>query len=87
LALVPMLVYALPGTSRPLSVSTSSTVSLLTCRTIGALDRPMWLMRVDPVPRMMSATGLPAAKGVLMPIDQPNIVVWCYVFGHKAPTP
>ena len=36
-ALVPMVVYAMLGTSRPLSVSTSSTVSLLTAGTLASV--------------------------------------------------
>ncbi|NUT53780.1 MAG: SulP family inorganic anion transporter [Saccharothrix sp.] len=55
-ALVPMAVYALLGTSRPLSVSTTSTISLLTAVAVGKAD----------VPPATAAVTLAALSGVLL---------------------
>jgi SulP family sulfate permease len=55
-ALVPMVVYAALGTSRPLSVSTTSTISILTASAIATSDE-------DPV---VTATTLAFVVGVVL---------------------
>jgi SulP family sulfate permease len=56
-ALVPMLLYALLGASRPLSVSTTSTIAMLTAAA---------LVAIDPVDPMNSAATLALLTGVFL---------------------
>jgi MFS superfamily sulfate permease-like transporter len=56
-ALVPMLLYALLGASRPLSVSTTSTIAMLTAAA---------LIAVDPSETMVSAATLALLTGVFL---------------------
>ncbi len=56
-ALVPMLLYALLGASRPLSVSTTSTIAMLTATA---------LVAIDPVDPMISAATLALLTGVFL---------------------
>ncbi len=56
-ALVPMLLYALLGASRPLSVSTTSTIAMLTAAA---------LVAIDPVEPMISAATLALLTGVFL---------------------
>ena len=59
-ATVPMLVYALAGTSRPLSVSTTSTLSALTAAAVAAASGG------DPARALVAASTLAAMVGVLL---------------------
>ena len=57
-ATVPMLVYALLGTSRPLSVSTTSTISALTAAAVAAAG--------DPARALVAASTLATLTGALL---------------------
>jgi len=59
-ATVPMLVYALAGTSRPLSVSTTSTLAALTAAGVGSVAGG------DPTRALVAASTLAALMGVLL---------------------
>ena len=59
-ATVPMLVYALAGTSRPLSVSTTSTLAALTAAGVGSVAGG------DPTRALVAASTLAALTGVLL---------------------
>ncbi len=60
-ALAPMLVYALLGTSRPLSVSTTSTIAILTAATLAAAVRGG-----NPADYMIPAATLALLTGVFL---------------------
>jgi sulfate permease, SulP family len=59
-ATVPMLVYALAGTSRPLSVSTTSTLAALTAAAVGSVAAG------DPSRALVAASTLAALTGILL---------------------
>jgi SulP family sulfate permease len=59
-ATVPVLVYALAGTSRPLSVSTTSTLAALTAAAVGRVAGD------DPSRALVAASTLAALTGVLL---------------------
>ena len=60
-ALVPMVVYALLGTSRPLSVSTTSTIAILT-----AAELTVAVPQADPVHLMAAASTLALLVGAFL---------------------
>jgi high affinity sulfate transporter 1 len=60
-ALVPMVIYAVLGTSRPLSVSTTTTLAILTAAELGEVAR-----NADPVSLMITSATLTLLVGVFL---------------------